>query len=163
MSVAIRMRRVPPEDLNLGLRHIDAAFEATFDEAVYEAEIESGVLCSLDEDWNFAHVILTGQRHQIAGPSGLPVLGGVPLGLVGSEPEMLIGLSREEVAAAANFLRAADITALMDARRELLAEYVLGEIPDSFVAGIREDLKALRRFYELAADASQVVVKRIYN
>lgn len=53
MAVSFRMRRIPPEDLDKGLQHLEAAFEATLGNAVWDAETEAGVLCDIGEDSSF--------------------------------------------------------------------------------------------------------------
>lgn len=158
------MRRIPAKDLDRGLSYLEAGFEATLDDTVYDAETESGVLCDVGEDWNFTHLALTGQRHQRPGASGLPVLGGEPLGQVGpTDRDLIIKLSPDEVVQAAEFLRSADLSALLEAHRGLLAERTGGILPAPFLADIRTYLEELRRFYGLAADAGEAVVKRTYT
>lgn len=71
-------------------------------------------------------------------------------------------LSPGEVKVAANFLRSADLTALMETHREMLAERTGGILPEPFIADVMEYMERLRRFYGLASDANQVVVKRAY-
>ncbi|MFR9780573.1 DUF1877 family protein [Micromonospora sp. MS34] len=164
MSISLRMRRIPAEELDRGLSHLEAGFAATLDNAVYDAETESGVLCDIGEQWQFVHLVVTGERHQVTGPSGLPVLGGEPLGQVGpTDRDLILKLSPGDVSAAADFLRAVDLPGLMEVNRELLAERTGGSLPNLFLNVIKDHLADLRRFYDLAAEAGQAVVKRTYT
>ena len=162
-AVSLRMRQVCQQDLDRGLPHLEAGFAATLDNAVYAAETQTDLLCDLAEDWEFVHLVVTGQRHQPHGASGLPVLGGQPLGQVGpTDRDLILKLSPPEVAAAADVLRAADVPALMAAGRPLLAERTGGILPDVFLDVIGAHVADLRRFYRAAADKGRAVVKRTY-
>lgn len=160
----MRMRQVSQRDLDRGLPHLEAGFAATLDNAVYQAETESGLLCDLGENWEFVHFVVTGQRHQASGVRGLPVLGGERLGQVGpTDRDLILKLSPEEVAAAANFLNGIDVPALIMANRPLLAERTGGILPDLFLRVIEAHVEELRRFYLMAAEAGRAVVKRTYT
>lgn len=51
----------------------------------------------------------------------------------------------------------------MEANRGLLAERTGGILPEPFLTVVTTHLEDLRRFYDLAADAGQAVVKRTYT
>ncbi|MFB9237328.1 DUF1877 family protein [Plantactinospora siamensis] len=162
-AVSLRLRQVSQQDLDRGLGHLESGFVATLDNEVYDAETCSDLLCDLGENWEFVHLAVAGQRHQDDGISGLPVLGGERLGEVGpTDRDLILKLTTDEVAAAAGFLREADVSALMTAHRPLLAERTGGILPDVFLNMIGSQVADLRRFYLSAAEAGRAVVKRSY-
>jgi hypothetical protein len=157
MGSSLRMRRVASSDLARGLQYLEDGFTATKKKDVFLAERESGVLCSLGEDWGIVNVVLTGEEYPRTGQQVLPVLGGNHIGSMGSPVDVLLWLDVAEVREAHEFLDGIDFRELIERRRR-----DLGRALDGLTDIVAEHLEGLRRFYRLAAQTDQAVVKRLY-
>ncbi|BBH66147.1 hypothetical protein ACTI_28320 [Actinoplanes sp. OR16] len=164
MAVGVLLRRVTPAEVSRGIGHLEEGFEATMDDDVFEAQAADGILCSLGRDWLFVQLALTGELHDGGGPEDLVVFGGQMLGQVGpTDRDVVIVLPPDGVAAAAEYLRGVDPTASLSRHRAALAGRTGGLLPDTFLAGIKDYLESLRRFYAAAAEAGDAVAKRTYS
>jgi len=164
VAIGLLMRRVRPDEVARGMAYLEAGFAATMDDDVFAAEEAAGTLCSLGREWAFVQLALTGRPQGPADAAALAVLGGKPLGEIGpSDRDMIIVLPAEQVAVAAEYLRAIDPATLVENHRAALAERAGGVLPEEFLAGIERHLAALREFYAAAAGAGQAVAKRTYH
>ncbi|WP_037886910.1 DUF1877 family protein [Streptomyces viridochromogenes] len=163
MGLSVRMRRIDPSGVDEGLDALEAGFEATLDDSVYDEECAAGILCDLAEEWRAVEMTFRGRGSGYGPISDVPVMGGTLLGHVDTPPDAIVLLPQDGVRAAADFLAEIDVPRLIEANREELTRQNAGSLPDWVIEGIIRDTENLKRFYGLAAAAGQVVVKRIYT
>ncbi len=158
MASSLRMRRVSPTDLERGVAHLEEGFAATLDNDVFGVEQESGVLCSLGEDWQEVNVLLTGEELPRLSPGALPVLGGDHIASMGSPIDVMLWLGNAEVAEALAFLESTDFQEALSAHQSDLG-HLLQVRGEAYLSRLEQ----LKRFYGLAAQEGQAVVKRVYG
>jgi len=127
----------------------------------FEKELDSGILCSLGEDWQMVNVLLTGEDFPATGIESLPVLGGEHIATPGEQPDVLLVLKPELVRMAADFLQGIDNDALVRQNKGRLR--VVGGAPDWMIDALVGHLEAMRKFYLEASASGSAVAKRVYS
>ncbi|MEU6324370.1 DUF1877 family protein [Streptomyces sp. NPDC047009] len=159
MGSEMRMRRVPANEQERGIPALEEGFAAILQNDVFDRETESGVLCSLGEEWRTMNVLLTGEAFP-EGPCSLPVLGGEHVATFDSRFDVMLWLGAEGVRSARAYVAEVDFDERFERNRKELRYY--GDI--SYLAtDLRRRLDAMQRFYSLAEDAGEAVVKRVYE
>jgi hypothetical protein len=154
------MRRIHVLEAEKGADHLEQGFARALDDERYQAETDSGVLCSLGEYWQMVNVLLTGEDFPPTGAESLLVLGGEHLATLGEPLDLLLLLAPDLVQEASAYLDAVDEQDLLRRHRSRLR--VVGGAPDRMTEDLLAHIGALRRFYRRAAAANEAVAKRLY-
>lgn len=161
MGNSMRMRRVPADELQRGVPLLEEGFSATRNNEVFASEIQSGILCSLGEEWRTVNVLLTGEEFPAAGPASLPVLGGVHVGSFSTPVDVMVWMEADGVHSAHEYLASIEFDELFDLHRKKLG--AVGDAAAEIEHDLRRRLQDLQRFYGLADAGHQAVVKRVYS
>lgn len=161
MGTSLRMLRIAPDEAMKGVEHLESRFSKPLENDTFLAELESGILCSLGEDWQMVNVLLTGEDFPATGDECLPVLGGEHVATLGSPFDVLLVLRPDLVRSASAYLQGVDTGALLERNKGRLR--VVGGAPDRLTDQLVGCVQAMRRFYLDASAAGHAVAKRMYG